>query len=116
VRVGRSSFPAAPNIILILAGDLGACAASAGSLSVLSSLSHSGCRVGGRKRPNIILVADDHPEIIERMDILMRKARENSEFTTFWPLPEYRQDRINRATFCTLCDVEEVSVPCCCLT
>jgi len=64
-----------------------------------------GVRFGGTKEPIELYdlsqdigekdnVADDHPEIIERMDILMRKARENSEFTTFWPLPEHRQDRI----------------------
>ena len=64
-----------------------------------------GIRFGGTKEPIELYdlsqdigekdnVANDHPEIIERMDILMRKARENSEFTTFWPLPERRQDQI----------------------
>ncbi len=60
-----------------------------------------GIRFGGTKEPIELYdlsqdigetnnVADDHPEIIERMDELMRKARENSEYTAFWPLPENR--------------------------
>jgi len=39
-------------------------------------------------------VAGDHAEIVQRMDELMRKAREDSEFTAFWPLPEHRLDHI----------------------
>jgi len=60
-----------------------------------------GIRIGGTKEPIELYdlsqdigetnnVADDHPEIIKRMDELMRKARENSEYTEFWPLPENR--------------------------
>jgi uncharacterized sulfatase len=64
-----------------------------------------GVRFGGTREPIELYdfsrdigekdnVAGDHPEIIERMDAIMRKARENSEFTAFWPLPEYRQNQI----------------------
>jgi len=35
-------------------------------------------------------LAEDHPEILKRMNAIMREAREGSEFTKFWPLPEYR--------------------------
>ena len=64
-----------------------------------------GVRFGGTKEPIELYdlsrdvgetknVADEHAEIIERMDELMRKARENSEFTAFWPLPEHRLEHI----------------------
>jgi uncharacterized sulfatase len=39
-------------------------------------------------------IAEDHPEIIERMNSIMREAREDSEFNEFWPLPEYRKNQI----------------------
>jgi arylsulfatase A-like enzyme len=64
-----------------------------------------GVRFGGTKEPIELYdlsrdigetknMADDQAEIIERMDELMRKARENSEFTAFWPLPEKRLDNV----------------------
>lgn len=60
-----------------------------------------GIRFGGIKEPIELYdlsqdigetnnLADDHPEIIKQMDEIMRKARENSEFTAYWPLPEHR--------------------------
>jgi arylsulfatase A-like enzyme len=60
-----------------------------------------GIRFGGTREPTELYdlsqdigekkdVADDHPEIVEQMDEIMRKARENSEFMAFWPLPENR--------------------------
>jgi len=64
-----------------------------------------GIRFGGTKEPIELYdlsvdigetdnVAEDHPEIVARMDSIMKEARENSEFTAFWPLPEYRQNQI----------------------
>jgi arylsulfatase A-like enzyme len=64
-----------------------------------------GVRFGGTKEPIEIYdlsrdigesndVAEDHPEILERMKSIMKKARENSEFSKFWPLPENRQNQI----------------------
>lgn len=60
-----------------------------------------GIRFGGTKEPIELYdlsqdigeknnVADDHPEIVKQIDEIMREARENSEFTKFWPLPEHR--------------------------
>ncbi|HHF42589.1 MAG TPA: hypothetical protein ENL38_02595 [Candidatus Aminicenantes bacterium] len=60
-----------------------------------------GIRFGGIKEPIELYdlsqdigeknnLANDHPEIIEQMDEIMRKARENSEYTAFWPLPKHR--------------------------
>jgi uncharacterized sulfatase len=64
-----------------------------------------GIRFGGTKEPIELYdldvdigetdnVAEDHPEIVARMDSIMKEARENSEFTAFWPLPEHRQNQI----------------------
>jgi len=64
-----------------------------------------GVRFGGTKEPIELYdlsvdigetnnVAEDHPEIVERMNAIMKEARENSEYTKFWPLPEYRQNQI----------------------
>jgi len=64
-----------------------------------------GVRFGGTQEPMELYdlsqdigetnnLADDHPEIVERMDELMRKARENSEYTAFWPLPENRLENV----------------------
>ncbi len=64
-----------------------------------------GIRFGGTKEPIELYdlsvdigetnnIAEDHPEITERMNSIMKEARENSEFTKFWPLPEYRQNHI----------------------
>ena len=39
-------------------------------------------------------VADSHPDIVKRMGAIMVKARENSEFTKFWLLPERRQNQL----------------------
>jgi arylsulfatase A-like enzyme len=35
-------------------------------------------------------VAEAHPDIVARMDSIMKQAREGSEFNRFWPLPERR--------------------------
>ena len=60
-----------------------------------------GLRFGGTKEPIELYdlsqdigeknnVANDFPEIIKQIDEIMTEARENSEFTKFWPLPEHR--------------------------
>jgi arylsulfatase A-like enzyme len=39
-------------------------------------------------------VADAHPDIVARITAIMEEARANSEFNSFWPLPEHRQNQI----------------------
>jgi len=39
-------------------------------------------------------VAADHPKIITRINEIMKEARQGSEFTKYWPLPEHRRDDI----------------------
>ncbi len=39
-------------------------------------------------------VAAAHPEVVERIREIMQEAREGSEFTQYWPLPEHRRDDI----------------------
>lgn len=64
-----------------------------------------GVRFGGTKEPVELYdlsvdigemnnVAEDHPDIVERMNAIMKEARENSEYAKFWPLPESTQDQI----------------------
>ena len=64
-----------------------------------------GVRFGGTREPIELYdlerdigekndLAGGHPEIVARMDEIMRRARENSEFTAFWPLPEHRLNRV----------------------
>ena len=64
-----------------------------------------GVRFGGTKEPIELYdlrvdvgethdVAGSHPDIVKRMGAIMVKARENSEFTKFWLLPERRQNQL----------------------
>ena len=39
-------------------------------------------------------LAADHPKVVERIRQIMEEAREDSEFTRFWPLPEKRRHDI----------------------
>jgi len=61
-----------------------------------------GVRFGGTQKPIELYdlrvdsgetrdVAGSHPDIVEQMGTFMVKARENSEYTKFWVLPERRQ-------------------------
>jgi arylsulfatase A len=64
-----------------------------------------GVRFGGTKEPLELYdleadvgeshnVANDHPDIVTRIAVIMEQARANSEFNPFWPLPEHRQTQI----------------------
>ena len=64
-----------------------------------------GIRFGGTKEPIELYnlqndigekndVAKDFPEIVDRINEIMKEAREGSEFTKYDPLPEYRRDNI----------------------
>ena len=64
-----------------------------------------GIRFGGTKEPIELYnlqndigekndVAKDFPEIVDRINEIMKEAREGSEFTKYYPLPEYRRDNI----------------------
>lgn len=64
-----------------------------------------GIRFGGTKEPIELYdlqndigekndVANDHPDIVRRINQIMKEAREGSEFTEYYPLPEYRRDDI----------------------
>ena len=61
-----------------------------------------GIRFGGTKEPIELYdlmvdigeahdVADAHPDVVSRIRAIMGAARESSEFTKFWPLPDHRQ-------------------------
>jgi hypothetical protein len=62
-------------------------------------------RFGGTKEPIELYVlsldigetnnvAGAHPDIVKRMDSIMKQAREGSEFNRFWPLPERRLNHV----------------------
>jgi len=64
-----------------------------------------GIRFGGTKEPIELYdmnkdigeknnIAAAHPKIIKRISEIMKEAREGSEFTKYWPLPEHRRDDI----------------------
>jgi arylsulfatase A len=64
-----------------------------------------GIRFGGTKEPIELYdmnkdigeknnVAAAHPKIIKRISEIMKEARQGSEFTKYWPLPEHRRDDI----------------------
>ena len=64
-----------------------------------------GVRFGGTKEPIELYdlskdigersnVAASHPRVVERMQHIMVEAREGSEYTKYWPLPEHRRDDI----------------------
>ena len=44
-------------------------------------------------------IAADHPAVVERMRRIMAQAREGSEYTKCWPLPEYRRNDIKWDTW-----------------
>ena len=64
-----------------------------------------GIRFGGTKEPIELYdmnkdigeknnIAAAHPKIIKRISEIMKEARQGSEFTKYWPLPEHRRDDI----------------------
>ena len=64
-----------------------------------------GIRFGGTKEPIELYdlrkdigeknnVAQAHPNVVKRMREIMTEARQGSEFTQYWPFPEYRRDDI----------------------
>ena len=64
-----------------------------------------GVRFGGTKEPIELYdmnkdigeknnIAAVHPKIINRISEIMKEARQGSEFTKYWPLPEHRRDDI----------------------
>ncbi|MCF7957968.1 MAG: arylsulfatase [Phycisphaerae bacterium] len=64
-----------------------------------------GIRFGGTKEPIELYdmpkdigeknnVAGDHPDVVNRINEIMKEARQDSPFTQYWPLPEHRRDDI----------------------
>lgn len=67
--------------------------------------SWKGVRFGGTKEPIELYdlkadigearnIADQHPDVVSAITAIMEKARANSEFNRFWPLPENRRNDI----------------------
>jgi arylsulfatase A-like enzyme len=62
---------------------------------------YKGIRFGGTKEPIELYdlmtdigesknIASSHPELVKKINSLMEEARQGSEFTRYWPLPEHR--------------------------
>jgi len=111
--------PDKPNIILIMADDLGYAGLGCyGQKLILTpeidKMAAAGMRFTDFYAANTVCVpsrvgmlmgmhpghapihnvADDHPDIVTRITAIMEEARANSGFNRFWPLPEHRQSNI----------------------